>query len=168
MEVTIFYQRLDPERGLATYREELIDDDGARLRTQAVIPPEYRPRVSGGLWKLGLLPKTATLTSIRKHYFYAQPFDVLEFYDQHGALAGRYSDIVTPLTRAADGYHITDLFLDVWLTPDGAFHELDWDEFEAARQAGWLSPAQADQARAGLERVRAEFQAGRFPAHYLR
>lgn len=167
MDVNVYYRRLDPERGTSIYTEGLVDDDGRRLKTQAVIPAEYRARVSGGLWRADLLPRSQTLTSIRKHYFYAENFDVLIFYDQHEALAGYYSDITTPLTRVGADYHLTDLFLDVWITPAGAFHELDWDEFEAAQRAGHLSADLAETARAALGRVRAEFQAGRFPAAYL-
>lgn len=167
MDVTIHYQRLDPERGLARYTEGLVVDDGTRLVTEAVIPPEYRARVSAGLWRLGLLPETQTLSAIRKHYFYTENFDILLFYDQHGALAGTYSDITTPLTRVAGVYHITDLFLDIWITPAGGYHELDWDEFEAAVAAGQLSPELAQTAQQTLARLRAEFAAGRYPAAYL-
>ena len=165
--ITVHYQRLDPERGLSLYTEARVADDGQRLTTTAVIPAEHQTQVSAGLWRLGLLPEAQTLTSIRKHYFYAENFDILEFYDQTGALAGRYSDITTPLTRIADAYHLTDLFLDIWITPAGTFHELDWDEFEAAVAAGHLTPELAQTARATLTRLRAEFQAGRFPAAYL-
>lgn len=167
MNVTIHYQRLDPERGLARYTEALLADDGVQLVTRAVIPPERRAEVSAGLWRLGLLPAAQTLTTILKQYFYAENFDLLRFYDQHGALAGIYSDIATPLTRAGGAYHLTDLYLDVWVTPAGEFHELDWDEFEAAQAAGRLSPQLAETARQTLARLRAEFQAGRYPAAYL-
>ena len=167
MDVSVYYRRLDPERGTSVYTEGLLDDDGRRLKTYTLIPAEHRARVSGGLWRLGLLPRAQTLTSVRKHYFYAETFDVLVFYDQDGALAGYYSDITTPLTRVGADYHLTDLFLDIWLTPAGAFHELDWDEFEAARRAGQLTADLAETARATLSRLRAEFQAGRYPSAYL-
>lgn len=165
--VTVYYRRLDPERGTHAYLEYLIDDDGARLRTQRVIPADYRAGVSAGLWRLGLLPAAQTLTSIRKHYFYGEPFDVLEFFDQDGGFAGYYSDITTPLTRSDGAYHLTDLFLDVWVTPDRQFHELDWDEFEAAAEQGLITGEQQALARATMARLRAEFATGVYPERYL-
>jgi protein associated with RNAse G/E len=167
LDISVYYRRLDPERGTSLYTEGLVDDDGRRLKTYTVIPAEHRARVSGGLWRLGLLPRMQTLTSIQKYYFYAENFDLLVFFDQDHALAGYYSDVTTPLTRAGADYHLTDLFLDVWITPAGQFHELDWDEFDTAIQAGHLTPELAETARATLRRLRAEFQAGRFPSAYL-
>lgn len=164
----VFYHRRDPRRGTQLFEEVLIQDDGVCLRTTAVIPAEHRAGVSKGVWELGLLPREKVLTSLRKYYFYGEHFDLLQFFDQDGALAGYYSDIALPLERRGDEYHLTDLFLDVWVTGDGQFHELDWDEFEAAAEQGLLSEAEQAVARATLARLRAEFQAGRYPGYYLR
>jgi hypothetical protein len=163
----IHYRRLDG-RGTSVYTETLLSDDGVRLQTHAVIPEQYRAPISRGLWELGLLPRTQTFGAIRKSYFYREPFDVLEFFDTAGGFAGYYSDIVTPLTRVDGEYHLTDLFLDVWITPAGAAHELDWDEFDEAVQGGVLSEAQRAHALSALERLRAEIAAGAFPSQYLR
>lgn len=163
----VHYHRLDG-RGTAVYTEALISDDGVRLQTCAVIPEEYRISISRGMWELGLLPRAQTFGAIRKHYFYCEPFDVLEFFDTEGNFAGYYSDIVTPLTRVDGEYHLTDLFLDVWITPAGAAHELDWEEFAEAVRDGVLSEEQRAHALSALERLRAEIAAGRFPSQYIR
>jgi hypothetical protein len=164
--VNVHYRRFD--RGLTVYTEELLEDDGVRLRTRAVIPQEFRAGVSAGLWRLGLLPREQVLSAVRKTYFYAEPFDVLEFFDQHDQFAGYYSDITTPLVKIDGEYFITDLLLDVWITPGGAAHELDWDEFEHAIHSGHLSAELQAHARAAIERLRAEIAAGQFPQRYLR
>jgi hypothetical protein len=166
-QVAIHYRRLD-QRGTTLYTETLVSDDGVRLQTFTAIPDEYRTAISQGLWGLGLLPRTQTFGSVRKHYFYAEPFDVLEFFDTAGRLAGYYSDITLPLTRVDGEYFITDLFLDVWITPQGAAHELDWEEFEEAARRGVLSAEQQAHARQAMRRLRAEIAAGAFPFQYIR
>jgi predicted RNA-binding protein associated with RNAse of E/G family len=119
------------------------------------------------LWIDGLLPKRQTIGSIRKHYFYHEHFDVLAFLDTEGQLAGYYSDITTHLQKVADGYAITDLFLDIWLTPEGRLHELDVDEFAEAIAKDLVPPGLQSIAWNTMERLRLEVQAGVYPQKYL-
>jgi hypothetical protein len=131
------------------------------------LPAEQRRQISEQLWGMGVLPRPQVVAAIRKFYFYQEPFDVLAFYDTSGRLAGYYSDVGLPLTRSNGEYHMTDLFLDLWLAPDGTVYELDWDEFEAAGAAGALTLELQQHARAALARLLAEIKAGVYPARYI-
>ena len=166
MDVAIHYHRLS-QRGLTVYVEDFVADDGVRLVTYKTLPDAIRASLSAVFWEQGLTQPPRQVGAVRKHYFYNEPFTVLEFYDPEGALIGYYSDIATPLTRINDEYHITDLFLDWWMPPGAPAQELDWPEFDEAIQTGALSPAQAAYARAAMARVREEIRAGVFPHQYL-
>jgi uncharacterized protein len=50
---------------------------------------------------------------------------------QNGSLKGWYCNITRPATVSAEAVAAEDLFLDVWVAPDGTWQVLDEDEFEA-------------------------------------
>jgi predicted RNA-binding protein associated with RNAse of E/G family len=166
MLATVHYTR--PGKGLTLYTEGLVSDDGHCLHTYTVLPDEIRRDLSHALRRDDLIAPTQTIASIRKFYFYTEPFNVLEFWDTEDRLAGYYSDLTDLLVKQADGYHLTDLFLDLWLTPDGTLRELDWDEFEEAVAQGVLTLEQQTLARTTMARLVAEVASGRYPAHYLK
>lgn len=161
----IHYQR--PGKPLTVYTEDLVSDNGLRLRTFKTLPPEISERLSLAMQKDGLIESQNRVLTIAKVYFYNENFNLLEFRALNGDLLGYYSDIGTPITRTPDGYTMTDWFLDLWLAPDGTVLELDWDEFEAARAAGLLTESEAAIARATLERLKTEIGAGLYPSQYL-
>jgi protein associated with RNAse G/E len=67
-------------------------------------------------------------------YFTDRWYNVFEIHDRDDlALKGYYCNISTP-ARVIDGrVEYEDLYLDVWMDPDGRQTVLDQDEFEAAR-----------------------------------
>lgn len=166
MLVTIYYTR--PGKGLTVYTEGLVSDDGDCLHTYTVLPEEIRRNLSQVLRRDGLIAPGQTIGAIRKRYFYAEPFNLLEFWDTDDRLAGYYSDLTDLIVKREDGYHVTDLFLDIWLTADGTLHELDWDEFEEAVAQGVLTPEQETLARQAMARLVAEAASGRYPNFYQR
>ena len=66
-------------------------------------------------------------------YYSDRWYNVFEIYDRDdGLLKGWYCNVCMP-ARFEDGrVEYVDLFLDVWMAPDGAQTVLDRDEFEAA------------------------------------
>lgn len=164
MLVTIHYTR--PGKGLTIFQEGLVSDDGQCLHTYTVLPEEIRQNLSRALQRDHLIAPAQTIGAIRKRYFYAEPFNLLEFWDTEDRLAGYYSDLTNLLVKREDGYHLTDLFLDLWLTPDGTLHELDWDEFEEASAQGVLTPDQQTLARQAMARLVAEAASGVYPTRY--
>jgi hypothetical protein len=165
MLVTLHYTR--PGKGLTVYTEGLVSDDGQRLHTYTVLPDEIRRDLSQALRRDHLITPTQTIAAIRKRYFYNEPFNLLEFWDTEERLAGYYSDLTDLLVKRDDVYYLTDLFLDLWLTPEGTLHELDWDEFDEAVDQGVLTPEQATLARQTMARLVSEVASGRYPTHYL-
>ena len=63
----------------------------------------------------------------------------MELLDTPGNRLGFYIDIHTTMRENGGELYLTDLFLDLWVGPDGSFFELDRDEFEQAYQARTLS-----------------------------
>jgi predicted RNA-binding protein associated with RNAse of E/G family len=58
---------------------------------------------------------------------------------------------------------VVDLFLDVWITPDGAHDVLDQDELEEAAGLGHVTPTQVRAAHDALRTVVSQIASGTFP-----
>ena len=58
---------------------------------------------------------------------------------------------------------LTDLFLDMFVHPDGRWTVMDEDEFEEAREKGLMDEGIARNARAALEEITAKAAAGEWP-----
>ncbi len=163
--VPIHYHR--PGKPLTVYTEGLVSDNGICLRTLTVLPPDISARLSASMRRENLLRADQSVGAVAKTYFYNEQFNLLEFRDPSEALLGHYSDIGTPLLKTADGYAMTDWFLDLWLPARGQPQELDWDEFHAAIAAGLLTAAEANLASKTLARLVREATAGTYPSKYL-
>lgn len=166
MKAVIHFARIG--KGEALYVEELLRDDGIRLDTRSVLPPEAVHVWSKSVWqKQGIMANGERVVEVRKHHFYNEWFDVIELFDTQGSLLGYYCDVITPLVKVDGEYYLRDLLLDLWVFPDGRTVELDWDEFESARSAGLISPEEAEQAQVTLRRMVEEVSEGMFPTKYL-
>jgi predicted RNA-binding protein associated with RNAse of E/G family len=165
--VPIEIHYLRPGKGLTIYQEDLVADDGARLTTYKRLPPDVSQRLTSALLAQRLIAPGQSAGAIRKHYFYDEHFNLLEFLDPAGEVLGYYSDIATPLRREAGHYATTDLFLDVWLVPGQPALGLDEDEFAAAAAAGLMTPEEQAEARRAYNRLLAEAVTGRYPHAYL-
>jgi protein associated with RNAse G/E len=66
-------------------------------------------------------------------YFFAHRwyniFEIHSVHDDH--LKGWYCNIARPAVFGRETIEQTDLALDVWINPDGSYHVLDREEFEA-------------------------------------
>jgi predicted RNA-binding protein associated with RNAse of E/G family len=83
-------------------------------------------------------------------------FDVGKFYDQSKNWLGYYCDIVKPIKRLMSGSStsvLTDLFLDVWISPDGEVYVLDEDELENAIEQGFITKRLAAKDRSVARRL---------------
>ena len=99
-------------------------------------------------------------------------YDVGKFYDRRRRFTGYYCDIIRPVTRllsnATKTSIITELFLDLWITPDGRYMALDEDELEAALAENIISSSLARQARKELQLLIQLTKSGRFPPASIR
>lgn len=119
-------------------------------------PVEYRGErvLDAGYWAVWFL-------------FKDQPFDVGRFYRPDGTLTGYYADILEPVRwKHADPATlepIVDLFLDLWIAPNGRHLVLDEDEFQQAIDLGSLTTAQIEHARRVLQDLIEATERGAFP-----
>lgn len=104
--------------------------------------------------------------------FNDQPYDVGRFYRPDGTWTGYYADVLEPVHWAgADPKTlepIVDLFLDLWIAPDGQYAVLDEDEFEEAIDRKILSPEQIRHARDVLDELVRTTVQGVFPPDVVR
>lgn len=157
-----------PGKETTYYEEDFVSQDDICLRTHKTLPPNISERLSRALERDKLILPRQRVGMVVKTYFFHEPFNLLEFREPDGKLLGYYSDIgepARPLTP--DKIQMTDLYLDIWLFPDGRLLELDWDEFEEAIQQQVITTAQADLARSAMKRLVTEVESGIYPAKYL-
>jgi len=89
--------------------------------------------------------------------------DIGAIYDPEKNFKGYYCDIATPIRRVPNGYEMTDLFLDLWVFPNGKYLILDQDEFDKAVKKGWLTGHQIARAKAELQGLISMVKFKQFP-----
>ncbi len=90
--------------------------------------------------------------------------DIGLFHRADGRFVGTYANVLTPPDIHADGtWHTTDLFLDLWIGPDGRLQVLDLDQFAEAVAQGWLDGDTRKAAEAEVTRLTAGFNEGAWP-----
>lgn len=104
--------------------------------------------------------------------FKNRSFDAGRVYRPDRTWMGYYVDVLEPVRwKASDPSTlepITDLFLDLWIAPDGKHTVLDEDEFEEAVNLGYLTSKQADHARNVLQELVKATARGEFPPAVVR
>jgi predicted RNA-binding protein associated with RNAse of E/G family len=99
-------------------------------------------------------------------------YDVGKFYDRRCRFTGYYCDIIRPVSRllsnATKTSIITDLFLDLWITPERHYLVLDEDEFQRALGTHVISNSLAKRARKELRLLIQLTKSGRFPPASVR
>jgi len=104
--------------------------------------------------------------------FKGQPYDVGCFYRPDGTWTGYYADVLEPVrwtgTDPTTLEPLVDLFLDLWVAPDGGYAILDEDEFTEAINSGHLSSDQIAHARRVIRDLTDAAERGRFPPQVVR
>lgn len=164
--ITVEYIR--PGKETSYYEEDLIIENDEYMKTFKRLPDEIANDLTRGLRKNRFIAQNESCGCVTKIYFFREHFDLLLFQDEQERVIGYYSDIGTPLTKTPGGYQMTDWFLDIWLSPDGALFELDEDEFEEALDRNLLTESEAKIARETFRRLIQEAKAGIYPGAYLK
>lgn len=89
--------------------------------------------------------------------------DIGRFHLRDGTFTGLYANVLTPVLMRNGAWDTTDLFLDVWKGADGRVEILDEDEFQTARECGWIDAATADRARAEADALADAARNGAWP-----
>jgi predicted RNA-binding protein associated with RNAse of E/G family len=96
-------------------------------------------------------------------------FDIGKIRDLQGRHTGYYCDIVTPPRQLDDGcVELTDLFLDLWVSPDLRYKVLDEEELEDAFRRGWVTKALCERAKKELSKLIAMVKRGDFPPKHIK
>ncbi len=158
--VTLTYKR-PPDRVNHFQQQLLYMDEEVIVTSQRVSPSS--PIVQNG--KTVLANNFAAVWFVFTGLWY----DVGKVYNLNNEWTGYYCDIMQPVKRSVDAtgkldcFEITDLFLDLWINPDGTYQIQDEDEFEEAIQKGAISPELAEKAGAALSALIVKVETGKFP-----
>ena len=152
--VTIHLARIG--KSTRSFTEGFVQDDGIRLTTFTVVPPDVRESLSANFRAEGRFAPEQFIATVKKYLFYNEYFSIVEFRDEDDKLLGYYCDIVTPLEKVGDEYFQTDLLLDLWVSPALDVQVLDEDEFEEAVEMRLLSDELQKKALRALERLKKE------------
>ena len=131
--VTLTYKR--PPNRVNHFQQELLYLDDAVIVTSQRVKPSS-PIVQNG--ETVLAENFAAVWFVFTGLWY----DVGKVYNLKNEWTGYYCDIMKPVKRSVDAngklnrFEITDLFLDLWINPDGSYEIQDEDEFEEAVQKG--------------------------------
>lgn len=156
--ITLTYKRL-PDRINYFQQNLLYKDDNVIVTSQRVRPSS--PIIENGETVLG-----DNYTAVW-FVFTGKWYDIGKIYNLDNEWTGYYCDIIKPVIRSSDKFEIIDLFLDLWVSPNGSYEIQDEDEFETAIQAGFISSDLAKKARNALIDLIDEVTTGRFPPEFV-
>ena len=155
--VTLTYKR-PPDRVNHFQQELLYLNDEVIVTSQRVKPSS--PIIQNGETVLG--DNFAAVWFVFTGLWY----DVGKVYNLENEWTGYYCDVLKPVKRSVDAngklnlFEITDLFLDLWINPDGTYEIQDEDEFEEAVQNGAIDAELEGKALKVLKALIAEVEAG--------
>jgi len=95
--------------------------------------------------------------------FFGKWFTIVKIWNRQGQHTGYYCDIVMLPKTTDDCIEITDLFLDLWVSPDLRYKILDEDELEDALQKEWITRELYDRARRELKKLIRLVEKKKFP-----
>jgi len=96
-------------------------------------------------------------------------FNVVKVRNLRGEHTGYYCGITAPVKLLKDGsVEITDLFLDLWVSPDLRYRVLDQDELEEALKKGWIPEQLHARAKRELKKLVALVEMKDFPPRLVR
>ena len=155
--VTLTYKR-PPNRVNHFQQQLLYVDDEVIVTSQRVKPSS--PIVQNGKTVLG-----DNFTAVW-FVFTGLWYDVGKVYNLNNEWTGYYCDIMKPVKRSIDAsgklecFEITDLFLDLWINPEGTYQIQDEDEFEEAVQNGVIDAELERKTWEVMKTLIAEVEAG--------
>ena len=150
----LIYKRL-PDR-VNYFQQELLHEDESVIVTTQQLKPSNPITINGN----SVLGDGFTAVWF---VFADLWYDVGKIYNLENLFTGYYCDIIMPMRRAENHFEITDLFLDLWVSPDGSYQIEDEDEFEEAIANNWIEANLADEARKALHNLISEVESGAFP-----
>lgn len=153
--VRIRYRR--PPDGLQIFEQALVlDGDDVKVTFAESIPHEPPMRIDGDV----VLERGSDVVWFT---FPGAWHDIGRFHRADGSFTGIYANLLTPARMNGTEWETTDLFLDVWIGPDGSVRLLDEDEFDRAVENAWIDAATARRAREEAHALLAAAGRGSWP-----
>ena len=156
--VTVVYKRLPKD--VREFPGILRSESRTRLIIQMVVTVSSPRRIFG---------KVVVDTGFSAIWFVYRDkwYDVAKFYDRTGKLTGYYCDLLKPAKKLLISSNktsvLTDLFLDLWISPSGNYTVLDEDEFQNGITRRYISKASASEAREHLTSLIRKVARKQFP-----
>lgn len=95
--------------------------------------------------------------------------DIGRFHSADGIFTGLYTNILTPVQfHEPHVWETTDLFLDIWVWPDGRARVLDAKDLAEAVRNSWIAPDLARKSRAEAARILRSARRGHWPPSPVR
>jgi len=94
--------------------------------------------------------------------------DIGRFHRADRTFTGLYANILTPPVIDGPIWHTTDLFLDVWQTPEGETLLLDENEFADAKKMGLIDLETANRAWEESQKILSDAALGVWPPNCVR
>jgi len=156
--ITVVYRRLPKD--IREFPSTLLEATSNRLVVTSSIKPTHPLEVFG---KVIADEGYLAIWFIYRNKWY----DIGKFYDRCKNWIGYYCDIVKPVRKLLNGTSrteiLTDLFLDLWITPHGRHIILDEDELERALNRHEISSSLARRAGKEMAKLVQRVNAGSFP-----
>jgi len=95
--------------------------------------------------------------------FVGENYDILKVYDRKGNFKGLYIDVLAYTKREGNTLDMLDLFLDVFVFPDGDAFLIDKDELEMALNHGLIDKETFDFAYSVARNILEKLKGGEFP-----
>ena len=155
MKIHLIYKRI-PNRVLER-DDELIADLGDTIVAKAKFEGMLAPlRVNG-------------VKAIENGYFMiyfafvGKNYDILKVYDREGNFKGLYVDVLAYTKRYENTLEMLDLFLDIFIFPNGEHFLLDEEELEMALNYGIVDKETVDFAYSIAREIMEKIEKGEFP-----
>ncbi|WP_297506051.1 DUF402 domain-containing protein [Thermococcus sp.] len=95
--------------------------------------------------------------------FIGKNYDILKVYDEEGNFKGLYIDVLAYTKRKGNTLEMLDLFLDIFVFPNGGAFLLDEDELEIALNHGIVNKETFDFAYSVAGEILEKLKRGEFP-----
>lgn len=145
-----------PPDDVQHFSQELLHDGAGCKITLLVLEPDSLPLPVG---ETEVPPGGAILWFM----FPGRSYEVGAVYDENATFLGYYTNFVRPPKPETAVWHLTDLFLDVWQSPNGPPKLLDEEELAEAGRQGWVSAEDVARTRAEAAAVLRAARADRWP-----
>ena len=122
---------------MTTFQVRKLNTRGEVVVTYDATLTEWRPGgvVLDAVWRCPNLPLGYTTFErgdrFREEFYTDRWYSIFEIRTPEGALKGWYCNVAEPATIADGVVASRDLYLDLWVAPDGAMTTLDEDELAA-------------------------------------